>query len=94
MHRKTKEEFACKVILNLDPEIVETVNLLFFSIYFVQLFPKCRNEYESLKKLEHPNIVKVFNFFVNEHKAVRILMEYLKCQTLSNFILKKNLKGY
>lgn len=83
------------MILNLDPEIVETVREIKNKKMnkFIKLFRKCRNEYTSLKKLEHPNIVKVFNFFVNEHKAVRILMEYLPYETLSNIIEKKILKG-
>lgn len=36
-----------------------------------------KNEFELLKKLEHPNIVKVKEFFVT-HKSIYMVMERIE----------------
>ena len=53
-----------------------------------------KNEYLNLKQLNHDNIVAVEELSVNNEKGkARIVMEYIKGDTLARYIEEGRLKG-
>ena len=46
------------------------------------------NEIKALKYLNHPNIIKIYEYFIKEKKTVDIVIEYLKGDNLFNTIKK------
>ena len=54
-----------------------------------QNFLDAINEIKALKNLNHPNIIKVYEYFIEEKKSVDIVIEYLNGDNLFNSI-KKN----
>ena len=70
-NKETNEVFACKYTRSSDEEI------LLLTKY----------EYELLKDLDHPNIVKVFGFSQNtDHGKSFLLMEYLPFKNLRDLM--------
>ena len=70
-NKRTNEEFAAKIIRKSDSEGIN---------YY-------RKEFEMLKSMSHPNILKVNAFIVREyHQSIVILMELLTTPTLKDLI--------
>ena len=47
-----------------------------------QYYQDCLKEIKVLKNLDHPNIIKIYEYQINQNKTIDILIEYLKGPTL------------
>ena len=58
-------------------------------------YVQVKNEYSTLKKLDHPNIIKAYDLIFDEESGfVYIILEYFEGKTLDDHILDKgNLSG-
>ena len=71
VNKKSNEEFAAKIIRKSDVEGIA---------YY-------RKEFELLKSISHPNVLKVYEFFVREfHQTIIMVMELLTSPTLKDLI--------
>ena len=43
-----------------------------------EYYQDCLNEIETLKNLDHPNIIKIYEYQIKENKSIDIVIEYIK----------------
>lgn len=53
---------------------------------------KYENEINVLLKLNHPNIIKIYKYYIT-HDGYNIIMQYARCGSLENLINKKKIKN-
>ncbi len=67
INKKTKEVFACKLVKSGDEETIANIIL----------------EFKKIHKLNHPNVVKVYELYIDETKGyIYSIMEYIKASEM------------
>ena len=76
VHKVTNEKVALKFVNASAYGNAESIDMVY-------------NEAETLKKLQHPNIVKIKNTFALKNMQMVFIMEYLEGGELLDYVMKR-----
>jgi serine/threonine protein kinase len=87
IHKKTKEKVAIKFLKAAS--FGKNINITLLSLGTAQDIDLVFTEAQTLRNLNHKNIVKILNCFTLKNMQVAFVMEYLEGGELKDYIISK-----